>query len=53
MLLLHDEVVIDCDESGTDRAAEWVKRAMTDGMAPLTDPVPVEVEVSVGRTWGG
>ena len=27
--------------------------AILDGMAALTDPVPVEVEVTAGRTWGG
>jgi hypothetical protein len=26
---------------------------MCDAMAPLIDPVPVEVEVTTGRTWGG
>ena len=30
----------------------WLKRAMLDAMAPLIDPVPVEVEVKVGPTWG-
>ena len=27
--------------------------AMLDAMAPLIDPVPVEVEVKIGTTWGG
>ena len=30
-----------------------LKRAMLDGMAPLVAPVPVEVEVTTARTWGG
>jgi hypothetical protein len=31
----------------------WLRQAMVDAMAPLIDPVPVEVEVKVARTWGG
>jgi hypothetical protein len=27
--------------------------AMRGGMVPLLNPVPVEVEVTAGRTWGG
>jgi hypothetical protein len=26
---------------------------MVDAMAPLVAPVPVDVEVQAGRTWGG
>jgi hypothetical protein len=26
---------------------------MVDGMAPLIAPLAVEVEATVGRTWGG
>jgi DNA polymerase-1 len=53
VLVVHDEVVVECPEADADRAAGWLKRAMLDGMAPLVAPVPVEVEVKVGRTWGG
>ena len=53
VLFVHDEVVIEAPESDSDRAAAWLRNAMIDGMAPLIDPVPVEVEVSTGRTWGG
>jgi DNA polymerase-1 len=53
VLVCHDEVVVEVPEADADRAAAWLKRAMADGMAPLIDPVPVGVEVTVGRTWGG
>jgi DNA polymerase-1 len=52
VLPVHDEIVV---EAGTDQAevvSAWLKQAMLDGMAPLINPVPVEVEVKVGRTWG-
>jgi DNA polymerase I len=51
VLVVHDEIVVECDVAQADAAASWLKRAMLDGMAPLVDPVPVEVEVVVGRTW--
>jgi DNA polymerase-1 len=53
VLVVHDEIVVECDEPQAEVASVWLKRAMLDGMAPLIDPVPVEVEVKVGRTWGG
>jgi DNA polymerase I len=53
VLLVHDEVVVECDAARAEDAAVWVRDAMRDGMAPLIDPVPVEVEVTAGRTWGG
>ena len=38
VLAVHDEIVVECDE---------------DAMTPLLESVPVEVEVKVGKTWGG
>jgi DNA polymerase-1 len=53
VLFVHDEIVVECDEGQADQVAAWLRQAMIDGLAPLIDPVPVEVEVNVGRTWGG
>ncbi len=53
VIFCHDEIVVEAAEADADRAAAWLRQAMVDGMAPLIDPVPVEVEVTVGRTWGG
>lgn len=53
VLVVHDEVVVECDASRVEEAAVWVRDAMRDGMAPLVAPVPVEVEVTAGPTWGG
>ena len=52
--MIHvDEIVGECPAGAANATAEWLKRAMLDGMTPLIAPVPVEVEVKVGRTWGG
>jgi DNA polymerase-1 len=53
VLVVHDEIVIECDESQAETASAWLKKAMLDGMAPLIHPVPVEVEVKVAKTWAG
>jgi DNA polymerase-1 len=53
VLAVHDEIVVECDADRAEGAATWLKRAMLDGMVPLLHPVPVEVEVTVARTWGG
>jgi DNA polymerase-1 len=53
VLAVHDEIVVECDAGGATATADWLKRCMTDALAPLIEPVPVEVEVTAGRTWGG
>jgi DNA polymerase I-like protein with 3'-5' exonuclease and polymerase domains len=53
VLAVHDEVVVECDEGQAEAATTWLKRVMVEAMAPLVDPVPVDVEVRVGRTWAG
>ena len=53
VLAVHDEIVVECDADQADAVAAWLKKAMVDAMAPLIAPVPVEVEVKVGTTWGG
>ena len=53
VLAVHDEIVVECDEVQSETVVAWVKGAMVDALAPLLDPVPVEVEVRIGRTWGG
>jgi DNA polymerase-1 len=53
VLSVHDEIVVECDEDQVPVAVEWLRQAMLDAVAPLLDPVPVEVEVTTGRTWAG
>jgi len=53
VLAVHDEIVIEADADQADAVAAWLKTAMLDALAPLIAPVPVEVEVKVGTTWGG
>jgi DNA polymerase-1 len=51
--IVHDELLVECNQEQADQVAGWLRQAMLDGMAPWIDPVPVEVDVTVARTWGG
>jgi DNA polymerase-1 len=53
VLAVHDEVVAECDAGQAEAVAAWLRQAMLEAMAPLLEPVPVEVEVKVTQTWGG
>ncbi len=53
VMAVHDEIVVEADAEQADAVAAWLKSAMVEAMTPMIDPVPVEVEVKVSRTWGG
>jgi DNA polymerase-1 len=53
VIYCHDEVVLEVPAREHPRVAEWLRRCMVEAVAPLLDPVPVEVEVTAGPTWGG
>lgn len=53
VIACHHEIVVECDAGLAKAVAAWLRQAMVDGMAPLIAPVPVVVEVSVGRSWAG
>jgi DNA polymerase-1 len=53
IMAVHDEIVIEADAAQAEEAQAWLKTAMMDAMMPLAEPVPVEVECSIGRTWAG
>ena len=48
---VHDELVVECDEDRAEEVAEVVKREMEAAGEEFIAPVPVEVEVGVGKTW--
>jgi DNA polymerase-1 len=53
VLFCHDEIVVECARGQAEAVSAWLRQAMVDAMAPLIDPVPVEVEVQASQTWGG
>jgi DNA polymerase-1 len=59
ILAVHDEIVVECDEKRAEKVEAWLKKAMINGMDEVVNglkadgpPVPIEVEVESGRTWG-
>jgi hypothetical protein len=46
------EIVVEVDEEPAETAQAWLRTAMRAGMGPLLHPLPVVIEVAVGRTWG-
>ena len=62
ILAVHDEIVVECEETGATEVEAWLKRAMVEGMDEILNPgldadypdrVPVEVDVEIVRSWGG
>jgi DNA polymerase I-like protein with 3'-5' exonuclease and polymerase domains len=56
ILAVHDEIVVECGEREAEKVEAWLKKAMVDGMdavVNVTEPqVPIDVEVTVSKTWG-
>jgi DNA polymerase I len=53
VLLVHDELVVECDEAEAQEAVAWVQEAMEAGMTRYVQRAPVRVEATVSRSWGG
>jgi len=53
VLVVHDEIVLECDERDADAARDWLVECMTTGMARFLVRVPVVVEAGVARDWSG
>ena len=53
LLFAHDEIVIECPSDHAEAAKQRLIACMIDGMTPLIAPIPVEVEASIAKTWGG
>jgi DNA polymerase-1 len=63
IIALHDEIVVECDETEAEKVEAWLEKAMKEGMmevlnGPVTvgadvSEVPVEVEIKSGKTWAG
>jgi len=53
VLVVHDEIVIECPAEQADAAAAWVRAAMIDGMRAVVTEVPIVVETTAGESWAG
>jgi DNA polymerase-1 len=53
VLLVHDELVVECDAAEAEAAVAWVVRAMEAGMRRYVRRAPVRVDARVAQAWGG
>jgi hypothetical protein len=49
VLVVHDNIVIECDAADVDVARAWLVHSMTRGMPAFLTRVPVVVETTTGR----
>ena len=45
-------VVIEAPKEQVEKATEWLKRCMEEGMGEFLREVPVAVDISVKDSWG-
>jgi len=53
ILVVHDEIVVECDRDQAEEARAWVMDAMRSGMETVLHRVPAEVEATVCGDWSG
>jgi len=53
VLAIHDELVMECDETDARAVAEWVAGALQAGMGEYVTKVPIRVDVKIAQTWAG
>ncbi len=53
MLLVHDEIVLECRAADVDTEQGWLVDCMTQGMQAVLRQVPVEVGATICRDWSG
>lgn len=51
--LIHDEFMMETPEEYAEPCAEWLKRVMIETGNKVLDPVPVDAEVKIGKSWEG
>jgi len=53
ILVVHDEIVVECDRDQAEEARAWVMDAMRSGMETVLHRVPAEVEATICSDWSG
>lgn len=53
VLVVHDEIVVECDADEAETARAWLVDAMERGMRALVPQVPIVVEAVICGDWSG
>lgn len=51
--MLHDEILVECPEAIALEMSQFIKRWMIRVAEKILTPIPVTVEVKIGKTWAG
>ncbi|MHB9089951.1 MAG: DNA polymerase, partial [Chloroflexota bacterium] len=53
VLVVHDEIVFECEEEQAEDVKAWLEECMRRGMESYLKKVPVVVDAKVCRDWSG
>jgi len=53
VMVNHDEILLEVLKSLTSHAIALLRSCMVDTGTPILSPMPVEVDIKVGKSWGG
>jgi DNA polymerase I-like protein with 3'-5' exonuclease and polymerase domains len=53
VLVVHDEVVLECAIEDADQVRTWVTECLTAGVQRYLPSVPIQVDIHVSNSWGG
>lgn len=53
ILVVHDEIVVECDQDAAEETRAWLVDAMRAGMETVLHRVPAEVEATICADWSG
>lgn len=53
VLVVHDEIVVECAAAEADEAKEWLTESMERGMGYLLKSVPVRADARISSDWSG
>ncbi len=53
IVVVHDEVVLECPADAGEAVRDWLVQCMRQGMEAVLRQVPVVVEATIGRDWSG
>ena len=53
VLVVHDELVVECDEDDGPAVKEWVSDVLQRGMGEYVERVRISVKTEVAKTWAG
>ena len=51
VLVVHDEVIVECNAEDAEQVARWIEQCLTQGMREFIKDAPVNVDVLIRVSW--